>query len=184
MRRPAGGRLEPLAPKRKWQAITVATLLLVPGWWSLLAGLVGAATGGGDGAPDPAAALALGAALVPFAFVALAFLTEQPRPPTAVLRAMGAALLVGIPVSALAGDAVTGMVAGLGAGGACAIRADAGHSTRARVAAVAFAAAYTFVLVRVASAMVLLPAPVFPFTAVGLADHLSERRTRQEASVT
>jgi hypothetical protein len=35
---------------------------------------------------------------------------------------------------------------------------------------------YVFVLVRMASALALLPAPIFPFTAIGVADHLSERR--------
>ena len=37
---------------------------------------------------------------------------------------MGLCLLVGIPVSALAGDAVSGIVAGVGAGGIAALRAD------------------------------------------------------------
>jgi hypothetical protein len=29
---------------------------------------------------------------------------------------------------------------------------------------------------------VLLPAPIFPLTAIGIADHLSERRAEQEAA--
>jgi hypothetical protein len=40
---------------------------------------------------------------------------------------------------------------------------------------------YTLVLVRLAGALVLLPAPIFPLTAIGIADHLSERRAEQEA---
>ena len=43
------------------------------------------------------------------------------------------------------------------------------------------AAAYTFVLARIAGGLVLLPAPVFPLTAIGIADHLSERRAEQAA---
>ena len=175
---------EPLSPRRKWQAITLATLLLAPAFWSLLAGLVGAASDDpGEGVPNPAAAIALGLAVIPFAFVALAFVSQHPRAPRAVLRAMGMTLLVGIPVSALALDAVTGVVAGVGAGGICALRADEDHNWRARALAVAFASVYTFVLVRTVSALVLLPAPVFPFTGIGIADHLSERRRQQEASV-
>ena len=46
------------------------------------------------------------------------------RAPGGRLRAMGLCLLVGIPVSALAADAVTGIVAGVGAGGIVALRAD------------------------------------------------------------
>ena len=51
-------------------------------------------------------------------------------------------LVVGIPVSAFAGDAVTGIVAGVGAGGAIALRrmSRTTPDTRRRVA---FAAAYS-----------------------------------------
>jgi hypothetical protein len=37
------------------------------------------------------------------------------------------------------------------------------------------------VLARVAGGLVLLPAPIFPLTAIGIADHLSERRAEQAA---
>lgn len=179
----AAAGAEPLSPRRKWQAITVATLLLVPAFWGLLAGLVALAAddeGSTSGAPNAAAALALGLAVVPFVFVVLAFMSGQPRAPGAVLRAMGLSLLVGIPVSALAGDAVTGIVAGVGAGGVVALRMDGPHNWRARALGVLVAALYTFVLVRVAGAIVLLPAPVFPLTAIGFADHMSERRAEAE----
>jgi hypothetical protein len=178
---PAG--LAPLSPRRKWRAILVATLALVPAFWSMLLGLVAAASDDPD-APNPAAALAFGLALIPFVFVVLAFMSEHPRPSGAVLRAMGLSLLVGIPVSALAPDPVTGIVAGLGAGGVVALRMDDDHTVRARVLAVVVATAYTFVLVRVAGGLVLLPAPIFPFTAIGIADHLSERSREREKSLT
>jgi hypothetical protein len=177
--------MQPLSPQRKWRAIMVATLVLVPGFWALLAGLVGSAADGSSGteaAPNVAIALAVGLAVVPFVFVALAFLSEHPRAPGAVLRAMGWALLVGIPASALAGDAVTGIVAGVGAGGIQALRMDYPQNWRARSLAVLVASVYTLVLVRVAGALVLLPAPIFPLTAIGIADHLSERRAEQTNS--
>jgi len=176
--------MQPLSPQRKWLAIMVATLVLVPGFWALLAGLVGSAaddSSGTEAAPNVAVALAVGLAVVPFVFVALAFLSEHPRAPGAVLRAMGWALLVGIPASALAGDAVTGIVAGVGAGGIQALRMDYPQNWRARAWAVVVASVYTLVLVRTAGALVLLPAPIFPLTAIGIADHLSERRAEQAA---
>jgi hypothetical protein len=89
---------------------------------------------------------------------------------------------VGIPVSAFVGDAVTGIVAGLGAGGIKALRMDADHNVRARALAVAAASVYTLLLVALTGAVALLPAPIFPFTAIGVADHLSERRREQERS--
>ena len=170
---PAG--MEPLSPRRKWQAITLATLLLVPGYWSILAGLVAAASDGPDPVANPAAYLAFGLAVIPFVFIVLAFVSEHPRAPTAVWRALVLAVAVGGVVSVLTVDAVTGIVAGVGAGGVVSLRADA-HNWRARALAVAVAVVYTFLLVRMASSLALLPAPIFPFTAIGLADHLSERR--------
>jgi hypothetical protein len=179
---PAG--MQPLSPAKKWRAIMVATLVLVVAFWALLAGLVAEATEDGSGSeaePNAALGLAVGVAVIPFVFVALAFLSEHPRAPGAVVRAMGWSLLVGIPVSALAGDAVTGIIAGVGAGGIQALRMDEPQNWRARAWAVVVAAAYTFALARVAGALVLLPAPIFPLTAIGIADHLSERRAEQAA---
>jgi hypothetical protein len=163
----------PLSPRRKWRAITLATLLLVPGYWFLLNGLVSAAAGGGR---STGPLVAFGLALVPFVFVVLAFLSEHPRAPGAVLRAMALALLVGIPVSALAADAVTGLVAGIGAGGIVALRADLAHDWKPRALAVLIVTAFVFVTLRTVSPVALLLAPALPFTAVGVADHLSERR--------
>lgn len=167
---------EPLPPGRKWRAILLATLLLAPALWSILTGVVAIAAGTAGGAPPAGPAIALGLVLVPFVFLALAFLSQHPRAPAAVLRAMLLSLLVGIPVSAVAADAVTGLVAGAGAGGAAALRADAAHDLRSRALAVAVTSAYVFVMVRFAPDVALLVAPALPFTALGVADHLAERR--------
>jgi hypothetical protein len=165
--------LEPLTPRRKWRAILLATLVLTPGYWSLLAGVVSVGSDADD-APLAAPYIAFGLALIPFVFVVLAFLSEHPRAPAAVVKAMVLALVVGIPVSALAADAVTGLVAGLGAGGIVALRADRDHATKRRVIAVLLASVGIAVLVRTAPEVALLLTPVLPFTALGLADQLGE----------
>ena len=180
MRHPARpAPLQPLTPQRKWLTITVATLMLVPAYWALLAGIVAEAAGTADAGPNATAALALGLALIPFVFILLAFMSEQPRAAGAVVKAMGLALLVGIPVSALAADAVTGIIAGIGAGAIVALRADEAHNWRARALAVVAASVYTFVLVHTIGAFALLAVPVFPLTGIGVADHLSERRAER-----
>jgi hypothetical protein len=178
------GGLEPLSPPRKWRAITLATLLLVPAFWFLMAGLVATAADGNreQTPPNAAAGIALGLALIPFVFIVLAFASAHPRAAGAVAKAMGWSLLVGLPVSALAGDAVTGIVAGVGAGGIVALRMDDEHNWRARALAVAIASAYAFVLVRTAGVITLLSAPIFPFTAIGIADHCSEWRRERDAA--
>ncbi len=113
-------------------------------------------------------------------FIALAFLSEHPKAPAAAVKAMGLALLVGIPVSALASDAVTGLIAGVGAGGIVALRADADHRWKARAIAVALATFYVFFLLRTATGVALLMGPILPFTGIGVADHLSERKRDRE----
>jgi hypothetical protein len=165
---------EPLSPRKKWRAITLATLVLAPAFWSVLAGVV--AVGSDDPrAPAPAPLIAFGLALVPFVFIVLAFLSEHPRAPGAVVRAMVLSLLVGIPISAVAPDAVTGFVAGLGAGGIAALRADPIHSWKARAVAVAVVTLFVFLLVMVSDVALLL-APALPFTSLGVADQIVERR--------
>jgi hypothetical protein len=179
---PAG--VAPLSPQRKWRAITVATLVLVPAFWALLIAWVGgvadeSSTDAGD-APNTALALLVGLAVVPFVFIALAFLSEHPRAPGAVLRAMGLTLLVGLPVWAFT-DGVTGIVAGVGAGGIVALRMDEPQNRRARALGVVFASVYTLVMLHLAGPIVLLPAPVFPLTVLGVADHLAERAADRAA---
>jgi hypothetical protein len=159
--------------------ITIATLMLVPAYWLMLAAFVSAATEK-TGGPSPGPAFAFGLAVVPFVFIVLAFLSGHPRAPGAVVKAMLLAIAIGIPVSALAADAVTGMVAGVGAGGIVALRADPDHTWKARAIGVTVAAVYTFVLLRMAGEIALLAAPIFPFTSIGVADHLSERRRARQ----
>ena len=98
--------LVPLTPQRKWRAITVATVVLAPAFWSLMVGLV-AAGSREPGRPAAAPAIAFGLCLIPFVFIVLAFASEHPTAPSAAVKAMGMCLLIGIPVSAFAGDAVS-----------------------------------------------------------------------------
>jgi peptide/nickel transport system permease protein len=91
-------------------------------------------------------------------------------------------LLVGLSALAVAGDAVTGLVAGTSAGGVVALRIDRGNSPRGRALAVVLATIYAFVLVRLAPEAAVVAAPVLPFTALGIADHLRERRAAATAA--
>jgi hypothetical protein len=166
----------PLPARAKWRAILLATLLLVPAYWALLAGAVSAASDSGGGVANPGAFVAFGLMLIPFVFVVLAFASQHPRAPAAVVKAMVLALLIGIPISALAADVVTGLVAGLGAGGVAALRADVRNDTKPRVVAVAAVTIWVFVMLRVAPEAAILLGPVLPFAGLGVADELWARR--------
>jgi hypothetical protein len=121
--------------------------------------------------------------LVPFVFVILAFASAHPRAPAAVARAMGLTLLIGIPISALAADAVTGFVAGIGAGGIVALRTDVDRPWKARILAVIVVTAWAFVTVRLVPEAAVLLAPILPFTSVGVADHLVLLRRERRAAL-
>jgi hypothetical protein len=181
-RRSAGAGAEPLSPRRVWRAILIATLLLVPAYWGLLVGIVSVASD--DPVRVPAAGLwiAFGLCLIPFVFMALAFASGHARAPGATLRAMGLCLVVGIPVSAIAADAVTGFVAGIGAGGIVAMRSDIDRAWKGRALAIAIVSLWAFLTVRTVSDVALLLAPVLPFTSIGLADHLVQIRREGRAA--
>jgi hypothetical protein len=167
---------EPASAAQSWRAIALATLLLVPAVWAVLAGLVALGSDDPVAPAGPALAIAAGLALIPWTFVVLAVASGHPAGRGAAVRATGLFLLVGIPVSALAGDGVTGLVAGLGSGGLVSLRADPSQDRWWRVASVAVAAAYCFALARTTGGAVVVVAPLLPFTGLGLADHLAEWR--------
>jgi hypothetical protein len=96
---------------------------------------------------------------------------------------MGLTLLIGIPVSALAADAVTGFVAGIGAGGIVALRTDVDRPWKARILAVLVVTAWAFVTVRLVPEAAVLLAPILPFTSVGVADHLVLLRRERRAAL-
>lgn len=163
----------PISPARKAAAVAIATVVVMISYSLMLFAFVSVSV---DDGPSPGPPFALGLALVPFAFLALAFLSGNPRAPGATVVAMLLALAVALPVSALAQDAVTGLVAGFGAGGTVALRREVGHSLGARWVAVGLASFYIFLLLRTVTVVGLVAAPVLPFLSLAAADFLSERR--------
>ena len=175
---PAG--IQPLAAK-KWRAILVATLVLVLAFWALLEGLVAEATNDGSSSevePNAAIGLAVGLTVIPFVFVALAFLSEHPRP-RAVVRAMGWSLLVGIP-----GRRSPATRYRHRRRGRCGGHPGTPHGRTPELAGLGrgrwWLPRSTFKLGALPAGWVL-PAPIFLLTAIGVADHLSERKAEQTA---
>src|SRR4029079_19547966 len=73
---------------------------------------------------------------------------------------------------------------GGGAGGGGGLGADLAHSWKARALAVLVATLYTYVTLRIAGDLVLIVAPALPFTALGIVEHLTERREERRAAPT
>ncbi len=156
----------------------LSTLLLVPAYWGIVIGVVAVSSDKPD-APPAGPPIAFGLALLPFVYIALAFLSAHPRAPSAVVKAMGLTLLIGIPASAITQDAITGLVAGIGAGGIAALRTDTEGAWKARAIGVFAVSLYAFVMIRLVPDVTLLLAPTLPFTCLGVADHLVERRSEK-----
>ena len=171
---------ESVPPRRKWLAITLGTLLMAVSYTAMLVALI--ATEVEDG-PAAGPLFAFGLGLVPFVFLVLAFVSTNPRAAGAVLKAMGLSVLVAGPLSAVMADAVSGLVAGFGVGGALALRMDDVHSLRSRLIAVAITVIYIAVLVNVSVEAGLFGGAVLPFVAIGLADWVMERRAESAPAV-
>jgi hypothetical protein len=168
--------------QESWRAIAAATAVAVVAYGLLLVGQVSAAPGR-EGLRHPWIAIGTGLVLLPVVFGVLAVLSRRDRPLRAAGKAVGVALLVGVAVSAVAADGVTGIVAAIGAGGVVALRLDDDGSARARAVAVVVATVYVFVLVRTGGSIAVLVAPLLPLTGLGLADLLSARRTHHRPSI-
>ena len=166
------------ASRRKWLAIGVATIVMVFSYSAFVVALVAGEAGG----ENAAGAFALGAGLAPFVFIALAFVSGHPTPASAVVVAMGVALLFALPVSAVLQDAVTGLAAGFGMGGVFSLRAEESDSLWARAIAVVFVCAYTAILVRFITEGGLIAGATLPLVALGIADSFTDYRRRLAAA--
>ncbi len=167
---------EPITARRTWLALTLATAIAAG---SSIAVLLAFLSGNTEGGPKAGGMFALGLALVPFAFLVLAFGSRHPSPAAATVVAMLVSLVVAIPVLAIASDVVTGLVAGFGAGGVIALRFDPErHSRLWRWIAVGIVTLYVFVLLRTVTEAGLFAGPLLPLFAVGVADLFTERRRK------
>ena len=167
----------PLSARRKWITIILGTLVELVSFWSIVVGMIRAtAEEGSDAAGAAAGFFALGFALVPFAFLVLAFGTNNPRAPGATLRAMGFFLIIGLPMVIFV-DAAIGLAAGFGLGAIATIRLAIEHSWKVRLAWVIGLVVYVFVLVftDVAAGPGVLSASLLPFATVAFADWAVEQ---------
>ncbi len=107
--------------------------------------------------------------MAPFVFVAVGFVSQNPKAPRHVLQAMGLLLVLGLGLGLLA--PVLGASAGFAAGGAITLnRAPLYDLMRYRVIAVALSAAYVFGLLLVATPTGVLAGGLVPLIALGFAD--------------
>lgn len=173
-----------MTPRRRWTAVAVSTLVMTGSTWLIVYAFVVGAVEDTEATPGPP--FALGLALVPFAFVALVFLSGHTAGGSAIVAAMLVAVPVALVVSAVARDVVSGTAAGYGAGAVVALRREPHHSLRGRIVAVVLMTTYVAALLRFIPAAGLLGGSLLPFASVAIADSVVEwriaERTRFEKS--
>lgn len=164
---------EPVDLRRRWLAITAGTVVMQFAYWFVLFSL---AVQEDESTAFGAELVVVGLAVVPFAFLALAFFSRHPRFPMATLKALGLFVLVGAPLMVLL-DVRVGAAAGLAAGGVVALQREEVHSGRWRWIGVAVMTVYLTVLFAVSPSFAAVSGAVLPFTVHGLVDQAAETRT-------
>ncbi len=161
----------------RWWAITIGTIILNLSYWAMVFAFVASEA---DDGPNPGPPFALGLVLIPFVFVALAAISRNPRFGGAIVLAMLLSVGVGVPVLALARDAVSGIIAGFGAGGVVALRREPIHRVQSRIWAVVLVSTATLAFVRLIPVMAIILAPIAILPAIGVADILEESSNRSD----
>ena len=159
--------------KRSWLAIGLSTIVLIVSYSSLLVAIVATQS---DTPEAAGPTFALGFALVPVVFVALAFLSGRRNAPTSVLKGMGLWLLVALPLGLF--NPVFGLCVGYGLGGVVTLREGDTDRWQARTIAVLLVGTYSLSMLWVIPAIGLLSGGVSPLAALGLADYYTRNRAK------
>jgi hypothetical protein len=152
--------------RRNWTAIGVGTVIMFVASVAYATAFVDE---GGRAEEVEFNLVGVALALVPFVFIAVGFLSHNPRAPIRVLQAMLLLLAVALPVGLI--EPVLGAATGFAAGGAVALRPpDVAGVGKWRAGAVGFTAVYLLVLLVVVPPGGVFAAAVVPLAMVGAAD--------------
>lgn len=160
--------------KRSWLAIGIGTIVLMVSYGSLLTATATTASE----TPEAAGPLfALGFALVPLVYVAVAFLSGRSNAPMAVLKGMGVWMLVALPLGLL--HPVFGYCAGFGMGGVLTLKERDTDRWQTRSIAVFIAATYSLGMLFVYAPIGVLSGGLLSLASLGLADAYTEYRAKR-----
>jgi hypothetical protein len=165
----------PITPRRKWLAVGIGTLLIVP-TFSLVVAAIVAADEDSDLDASPTILITVAMILVPIALYLVARFSRKEKALMAAAWGTLAAMFVTAALSLAWWEPVSPMVAGLGAGGILTLRRHPATTTTARVAAVTLAAVYSGFMVALIPQLSVGIAPILPMMSVGAADGFMARR--------
>ena len=155
--------------RRNWLAIALATVVMVFSYFPYASSFT---TVPGGGVSINPALVGIGLVVAPFVFVALAFISRNPKAPRRVLESM--VLLIGLGFTLGLVAPVLGATAAF-AGGAtlCLNRPDVDDVYKWRVGASFLTVVYTFVLLVTVTPAGVFAGGLLPLLMVGFADEYS-----------
>lgn len=137
--------------------------------------------GGAERTMD-AGLVAIGLAVAPLVFIVVGLVSRNPLTPKRTLWSMGLLIVIGLSVGLL--DPALGASAGFGVGIALTLRVpDIPGQMKRRMYGVAFAVAYTLLLLIFIPSGGVLTGAVFPALMVGFADEYGAWKQNQESEI-
>lgn len=168
--------------RRNWLAIALATIVMMFSYFPYAS----AFTESADGTTDINMALVgIGLVVAPFVFVALGFVSRNPRAPRRVLQSMALLPLLGLSIGLL--SPVLGATAAFAAGATLCLNAPVINDVyKWRLGASLLAVVYTFILLVTSTPAGVFTGGLVPLLLVGFADEYSvwaheKRQSVQEA---
>jgi hypothetical protein len=165
--------------RRNWLAIAIATVVMMFSYFPY-ASAFSTLDSGEVGINMPL--VGIGLVMAPFVFVALGFVSRNPRAPKRVLQSMVLLLLLGLSIGLLA--PVLGATAAFGAGAILCLNPPAINDVyKWRVGATVSAVVYTFILLVTATPAGVFTGGLVPLLMVGFADEYAIWVYRKKASL-
>ncbi len=152
--------------RRNWLAIAVGTVVMMFSYFPYASAFSTAESGGVE---INMPLVGIGLVMAPFVFVALGFVSRNPRAPKRVLPSMVLLVLLGLSIGLLA--PVLGATAAFGAGATLCLNPPVINDVyKWRVGATILAVVYTFVLLVTATPAGVFTGGLVPLLMVGFAD--------------
>jgi hypothetical protein len=150
-------------PRKSILGASLATAVVVVSFWSVVFSIASSAEGG-----EVSGSWALGVALIPFAYLAAAFGSGNPRASGAVVWAL--VISLGVGASLLLLDPATALIGAYAAGATVTICESETSSVKRRLWFAVAVAVFAALSIRFVPVLGLTVAPGLPFTAPLLAD--------------
>lgn len=152
--------------RRNWLAIAVGTVVMMFSYFPYAAAFT---TAEGEAQQIDPALVGVGLVVAPFVFLALGFVSRNPRAPKRILQSMGLLLLIGLAVGLL--SPVLGATAGFATGATlCLNPLNIPRPYKWRWWATVLATVYTLFLLVVATPAGVFTGGLLPLLLVGLGD--------------